>query len=169
MSDRTEFSHEPADEIRDHLPADLDASDHRVDYRFPDNSRRRVPGVIYVVGGITVLVLSLTAGDDAVMVNRGLLAGGLLLIGFGLVGITSGWRMRVDEQGALSAAAEAVGFAVGHASAQQVWTGLRSRPAWRVLCYSDEDPPRQRGLVLVDAVSGRVIEHLAQEADEVWS
>jgi hypothetical protein len=72
--------------------------------------------------------------------------------------------MRVDEKEALAAAGEAVGFAIGHASAQQVWRGLRSRPAWRVLCYSAEDPPLQRGLVLVDAVDGRVLEHLVQDA-----
>ena len=63
---------------------------------------------------------------------------------------------------ALVAAQQAVGFPVGHASAQQVWRGLRSRPTWRVLCYSIEDPPRQRGLVLVDAIDGTVVEHLVE-------
>jgi hypothetical protein len=92
-----------------------------------------------------------------------------VLVLFGLFGLSSGWRMAIDEQGALAAAASAVGFAVGHASAQQVWSGLRSRPTWRVLCYSDEDPPTRRGLVLVDGVDGRVIEHLTQEATEDWS
>jgi hypothetical protein len=70
--------------------------------------------------------------------------------------------MTVDETKALELAGEAVGFPVGHASAQQVWRGLRSRPTWRVLCYSADDPPRQRGLVLVDAVDGRVVEHLVE-------
>ena len=60
-------------------------------------------------------------------------------------------------------AQQALGFPVGHASAQQVWRGLLSRPTWRVLAYSTEDPPRRRGLVLVDAVDGRVVEHLAEE------
>jgi len=49
---------------------------------------------------------------------------------------------------------------VGHASAQQVWRGLRSRPTWRVLCYSAEEPPMRRGLVLVDAIDGHVVEQL---------
>ena len=66
----------------------------------------------------------------------------------------------------LLAAQGAVGFGVGHASAQQVWRGLRSRPTWRVLCYSAEEPPTQRGLVLVDAVDGRIIEHIVEENDE---
>ena len=69
--------------------------------------------------------------------------------------ITSGWRMHVDEKEALVAASNAVGFPVGHASAQLAWRGLRSRPTWRILCYSAEEPPKRRGFVLVDAVDGR--------------
>ena len=57
-------------------------------------------------------------------------------------------------------------WAVGHASAQQVWHGLRSRPTWRVLCYSAEDPPAMRGLVLVDAVDGHIVEHLTEDNPE---
>jgi hypothetical protein len=71
--------------------------------------------------------------------------------------------MNVDEKQALVAAQGAVGFAVGHASAQQVWRGVRSRPTWRVLVYSAEDPPQRRGLVLVDAVDGSVAEHLVED------
>jgi hypothetical protein len=74
--------------------------------------------------------------------------------------------MSVDEKEALVVAQGAVGFAVGHASAQQVWRGLRSRPTWRVLVYSAENPPRQRGLVLIDAVDGSVIEQLTEENPE---
>ena len=74
----------------------------------------------------------------------------------------------IDEKQALIEAQQAIGFPVGHASAQQVWHGLRSRPTWRVLCYSAEDPPRRRGLVLVDAVDGRVLQHLAEDNPEQW-
>mgnify|MGYP006283076563 CR=1 FL=1 len=152
------------DEIRDVLPADLNAVDHAGEYRFPDNSRRRIPATIYLAGGAVAVIASIVLGDSAVLANAGLLTGGILLCAVGLFGITSGWRMTVDEQEALASAASAVGFAVGHASAQQVWRGIRSRPTWRVLCYSDEEPPTRRGLVLVDAVDGRVIEHLSEEA-----
>jgi hypothetical protein len=76
--------------------------------------------------------------------------------------ISSGWRMKVDEKIALRNATQEVGFAVGHASAQQVWRGLRSRPTWRVLCYSSEQPPLQRALVLVDAVDGSIVERLVE-------
>jgi hypothetical protein len=77
--------------------------------------------------------------------------------------------MRVDEKQALVAAQQAIGFPVGHASAQQVWHGFRSRPTWRVLCYSAEEPPQRRGLVLVDAVDGAVIQHVVEDNPEEWA
>ena len=94
----------------------------------------------------------------------------LLGITYGLirlsVGLENPEEIVADVEQALVAAQGAVGFAVGHASAQQVWRGFRSRPTWRVLCYSAEEPPVQRGLVLVDAVDGRILEHLIEENDE---
>jgi hypothetical protein len=159
---------EEPDDLRDELPDDLDASGFVGPYQFPDNSRRRVPGVIYLVIAVACIVLYATRGDS-VIVNRGFLWAGVLLAIVGIVSITSGWRMHVDEKEALVAAQQAVGFPVGHASAQQVWRGVRSRPTWRVLCYSSEEPPAQRGLVLVDAVDGRVIEHLVEANPERWA
>jgi len=153
------------DEIRDELPEDLDPSGFVGPYQFPDNSRRRWPGVLYLVlAGISLLTYSVA--NDQAWVSRGLVTGSIVLIVAGIVSISSGWRMHVDEKQALIAAQQAVGFAVGHASAQQVWHGLRSRPTWRVLCYSAEDPPVRRGLVLVDAVDGHVVEHLAEDNPE---
>jgi hypothetical protein len=151
------------DEIRDQLPADLDAAAYVYPYEFPDNSRRRRPALIYAVIGAVCLVLWLTLRDSSPMVNGGFLWAAILLGVVALFSYTSGWRMHIDEKEALVAAQGALGFAVGHASAQQVWRGLRSRPTWRVLVYSAEDPPRRRGLVLVDAVDGTVIEHMEQE------
>ena len=154
-------------DIRDALPDDLNASEFVGPYLFPDNSRRRIPGAIYMVLAVICFVLWLsTRNGQPVAVNRGMLAAAILLGGFGIVCLTSGWRMQVDEKQALVVATGAVGFAVGHASAQQVWRGLRSRPTWRVLCYSAENPPRQRGLVLVDAVDGEVLQHLVQDNPE---
>ncbi|MDA2967313.1 MAG: hypothetical protein O3B91_07280 [Actinomycetota bacterium] len=158
-----------ANEIRDQLPTDLNVSEFVGVYKFPDNSRRRIPGYIYLGLGVAIIVLVVVVGSDGPLINSGVLTGGVVLSLFGLLCLTSGWRMTIDEQDALSAAGEAVGFAVGHASAQQVWRGFRSRPTWRVLCYSNEDPPMRRGLVLVDAVDGKVVEHLAQENLEDWS
>ena len=152
----------------DVLPEDLNAVDVVRPHAFPDNSRRRIPGAIYLLSGLTVIVGSGLAGSDAILLNDGLMAGGVVLALVGIFSIASGWRMRIDEHDALTRSGEAVGFAIGHASAQQVWRGLRSRPTWRVLCYSDEDPPRQRGLVLVDAVDGRVVQVLVQPCDKDW-
>lgn len=156
------------DSHTDVLPEDLNAIDVVRPHAFPDNSRRRIPGFIYLVSGLAVVIGSNLAGSEAVLANDGLTWGGVVLIVVGLIGIGSGWRMRIDEHDALARSGEAVGFTIGHASAQQVWRGLRSRPTWRVLCYSDEDPPRERGLVLVDAVDGRVVQVLVQPCDEDW-
>ena len=156
-------------EHRDELPDDLDAAGYVGPYRFPDNSRRRIPGVIYLVLAVACAAVWLLGRNTSPIVNVGWLWAAILLVVVGVISITSGWRMHVDERQALVAAQRAVGFAVGHASAQQVWRGLRSRPTWRVLCYSVEDPPERRGLVLVDAIDGRVVEHLVEDNPERWS
>jgi hypothetical protein len=123
--------------------------------------------VIYlVIAAVCLAVYLVRANDGAVLVNDGLLLAAGLLGFAGIMSITSGWRMHVDEQEALVRATQVVGFPVGHASAQQVWRGLRSRPTWRVLCYSAEEPPKRRGFVLVDAVDGRTVEHLVEDNPE---
>jgi hypothetical protein len=153
------------DDQIDVLPDDLNPAGFVGAYLFPDNSRRRWPGAMYLGLAATAALVYFVATDGAV-VNTGWLVGAAVLGAVGIFSITSGWRMTVDEKQALVAAQGAVGFAVGHASAQQVWRGFRSRPTWRVLCYSAEEPPVQRGLVLVDAVDGRILEHLIEENDE---
>lgn len=151
------------DMVRDELPDELNVSAYVGPYLFPDNSRRRKPGLLYLVFAALSVAAWLLWNDDSPLVNEGFLWAAVLLSVVGVYSLTSGWRMHVDEKQALVAAQGAVGFAVGHASAQQVWRGLRSRPTWRVLIYSAEDPPRRRGLVLVDAVDARVIDHLIQD------
>ena len=153
------------DDQIDELPDDLNPAGFVGAYLFPDNSRRRWPGVMYL-GFAAIIAAVYFLANDAAVVNAGWLVAAVVLAAFGLFSISSGWRMTVDEKEALVAAQGAVGFAVGHASAQQVWRGLRSRPTWRVLCYSAEEPPAQRGLVLVDAVDGRILEHLVEINDE---
>ena len=58
-------------EIRDELPADLDPSQVTAPYLFPNNSRRKIPAVLYTLIGIGCIVLWQTAGDEAVLVNGG--------------------------------------------------------------------------------------------------
>ncbi len=156
-------------ELRDELPEDLISVGYVGAYQFPDNSRRRIPGFIYVILAAVCAVLWIGARESSPLVNVGMLWAAVALAVAGVIAISSGWRMRIDEREALIAAQQAVGFAVGHASAQQVWHGIRSRPTWRVLCYSAEEPPRQRGLVLVDAVDGHVVEQLVEANPEQWT
>lgn len=154
------------DDLRDELPEDLDSAGFIGPYQFPDNSRRRWPGVLYLTIAAICVIVYFSATDSAI-VNEGWLVAAAVLAVVGVFSIASGWRMHVDEKEALVAAQEALGFGVGHASVQQVWRGLRSRPTWRVLCYSAEDPPKERGLVLVDAIDGRVVEHLVEDNPEL--
>ena len=159
-----------SDELRDELPDDLNAVDFAGAYEFPDNSRRRIPAVIYsVLGVLAAAAWLLVDRDTSVIVNDGALLGAIILLAMAVISFTSGWRMSIDEREALVRATASVGFVVGHASAQQVWRGFRSRPTWRIFCYSAEEPPLQRGLVLVDAVDGGVVEVLVEENPDMAS
>lgn len=161
---------QPDDEIRDELPADLDITGLAGPYVFPNNNRRRIPGFLYLTLAVAAGLLWLvTRGSDPVLVNGGFLGAALGLAAIGVYHLVAGWNLDVDERDALVSASRTVGFAVGHASAQLGWRGLLSRPTWRILLYSAEDPPVQRGLVLVDGVDGRVLEHFVEENPEDWS
>lgn len=155
-------------EYRDVLPDELDAAGYVGPYSFPDNSRRRIPGVIYMLVGAGCLALWITAGDG-VLVNRGFLAAAIGFFVAGAYHFAAGWHLAVTETDALVAAGREVGFPVGHASAQLSWRGLRSRPTWRILLYSAEDPPVRRGIVLVDGVNGAVVAHFVEANPEDWS
>ena len=158
------------EEIRDELPEDLDAAGYVGPYTFPNNNRRRTQGAWYLGFAALSLLLWVTAGDDAVLVNDGFLWVGIGLAVFGLwCVLVAGRSTGVDETDALVIATRTAGFPVGHASASLGWRGLQSRPTWRILLYSAEEPPAKRGLVLVDAVDGRVIEHFVEDNPEDWA
>ena len=156
-------------EIRDQLPEDLDAVGYVGPYTFPDNARRRIPGALYLGVAALCLVLWASAGDDAVLVNDGSVWVAVGLALFGLYCMVAGQKLRTDETDALVAATKAVGFPVGHASAQLGWRGARSSPTWRILLFSAEDPPAKRGFVLVDAVNGDVLDKIVEDNPEDWS
>ena len=158
-----------ADEPRDELPEDLDITAYRGRYTFPDIKRRRTAGWLYLAVAGFCLAAWLAGGDDPVLVNGGMLLVCALLLGIGAYHLATAWPLAVRETDALVSAAGEVGFPVGHASAQLGWRGLRSRPIWRILLYSGEDPPAQRGLVLVDAVDGTVLSHFVEDNPEDWS
>ena len=154
----------------DVLPEDLDITGLVGPYTFPNINRRRVPGMLYLAIALACFVLwVVNRGDDRVLVNSGFLVVAVFL---GLVGayhVVAGWNLDVTDTDALVAAVKRVGFPVGHASAQLGWRGLLSRPTWRILLYSAEDPPARRGLVLVDGVDGSVLAELVEENPEDWS
>lgn len=165
----TDPAGEPVDEYVDELPEDLDLSGFVGPYTFPNNNRRRVPAVLYVLFGIGCISLYLGRAEESPMVNVGVLAAGVGLVLFGLYGLMAGRTMRVDESDALVTASVRAGFPVGHAAAQMVWRGWSSRPTWRILLYSAENPPSRRGIVLVDGIDGEVLEWFIEDNPEEWT
>jgi hypothetical protein len=155
-------------ELRDELPEELDVSGFVGPYVFPNNSRRRVPGVLYLLIAAGLVAVWALARSSA-LVNGGFLLAAVLLGAAGAYSLVAGWDLAVDERDALVAATAEVGFAVGHASAQMGWRGLLSRPTWRILLYSAENPPAKRALVLVDGIGGAVIDRIVEDNPEDWS
>lgn len=134
---------ELADEIS--IEEELDANIEG-EYRFPPPTRRRIAGWVYIVAGI---IAALTfPGGWWVAAALGLLAAWHF---------ASSWPLNVDENEAMTTAAGKVPFPIGHASASVRFVGWRSRPQWSVVMYSASEPPDQRALVVVDAVSGNVL------------
>ncbi|MGI8755239.1 MAG: hypothetical protein ACR2MB_05145 [Acidimicrobiales bacterium] len=157
-------------EVRDALPDDLDVSEFVGPYVFPNNNRRRVPGYLYLAIGVACIALWFAYGDgSSPLVNGGFVGAGVALLLLGAYHQVAGWNLDVDERDALVVATERVGFPVGHASAQLGWRGLRSRPTWRILLYSAENPPSRRGLVLVDGVDSEIVAWFTEDNPEDWS
>jgi hypothetical protein len=158
-----------ADDRRDELPADLDVSQYVGPYTFPDIKRRRIPGYLYLASAAALFALWLTRHDGGVLVNDGFLVAAIGLALLGAYHVRAGWPLAVRETDALAAASAEIGFPVGHASAQLGWRGVLSRPTWRILLYSAENPPAKRGLVFVDGVDGGVVDHIVEDNPEDWS
>jgi len=153
--------------VGDQLPADLDPHGYVGPYQFPDNSRRRITGAIYLAVALSVVVL-VAVFKGSPLLNGGMVAAALGLAVLGLYHLQAGWPLGVDEADALVVAIRCAGFPVGHASAQMAWRGLRSRPTWRILVYSNESPPGRRGLVVVDGVDGTVVASHIEDNPELW-
>lgn len=167
----TEAEHAADDsEVTDELPSDLDPTAVTGPYLFPNNSKRRIPGYIYLLLAVALVgVWIATRGSSPVLINGGFLIAAGLLVAIGVFQLVAGWNLDIDEGEALVRAGTVVGFPVGHASAQMAWRGLLSRPTWRLLVYSAEDPPRKRGLVLVDGVDGEVVSWFVEDNPEDWT
>jgi len=154
---------------RDELAAELDVTGYVGPYAFPDVARRRIAAAVYLVVATACFALWAFRADGGVLVNVGLLAAAIALAAIGTYQLAAAWHLAVDDTAALVASVRRVGFPVGHASAQLGWRGLRSRPTWRILLYSAEDPPERRGLVLVDGVDGSVLGEYVEQNPEDWS
>jgi hypothetical protein len=164
MVDDVVLPDEGDDEERgDALPEELDVTAYVGPYVFPDIRRRRIAAACYVVIGGAALWAGIAAD------NRGLLLGGGFLLLIAVYHFVAGWHLAVDQTDALAVASRTVGFPVGHASAQLGWRGLLSRPAWRILVYSADEPPSIRGLVELDAVDGHVLGDYTESNPEDWS
>jgi hypothetical protein len=157
---------DPADDF-DVLPEDLDISRLAQLYEFPNNSKRRLPATLYLAVGAICLLLGI--GVDSPKVNSGLVVFGVGLLAFALYSYAVAVPTKVDEGEALVVSARVAGFTVGPASAQMIWRGWRSRPAWRILMYSAEPQPLRRAIVVVDGVDGSVLEQLVEDNPEDWS
>jgi hypothetical protein len=153
---------ETADTHHDTLPEELDARGYVGAYVFPDTGRRRIAAWCYVAVAVVCLAAGAASG------NEGLVGAGVFLGLVAGVSRAAAFGHRVDQTQALVTAARAMGFPLGHASAQLTWRGLRSRPLWRIACYSADDPPSRRGFVDIDALDGRVLyEHTEANPDAV--
>jgi hypothetical protein len=146
----------------DELPEELDITVARP-YQVPDNRKRRIAAWCYVATAAACGAGAAASG------NGGLLAAAVFLALVALYHFAAAWPLKLVETGALAASAAATGFPVGHASAQLSWRGLRSRPVWRVLLYSADEPPSKRGLVELDAVDGRILGSYTEDNPEDWS
>ena len=158
-----------AEAEHDQLPPELDASGFVGPTAFPDVRRRRVPGILYLLTAAGCVALWALRHGGGVLVNDGLLSVGVGLAAVGCYHLATAWHVAVSETDALVAASRRVGFPVGHASAQLGWRGMLSRPTWRILLYSAENPPARRGLVLVDGVDGEIVAHFVEDNPEDWS
>ena len=148
---------------RDALPEDLDVTAYVGQYVFPDIKKRRIAAALYAVVAALALWGGLASG------NGGLVAGAIIVGAVALYCVLAAWPLKVDQTEALAVASRTVGFPVGHASAQLAWRGLRSRPTWRILLYSADEPPSIRGLVELDAVDGAVLGEYTENNPEDWS
>jgi hypothetical protein len=128
------------------VPADLDSSAVGP-YRFPSAERRRTAAWIYIA---LALILAVTLRDRSwpFVVIAAVLAA---------IQVRSAWPLNLQAADALSVAAAAAPFPIGHTSAAVIFSGWRSRPLWHVVLYDASEPPSARALVVVDGTNGQQV------------
>ena len=155
--DGIEIPRDVADKER--VPEDLDSS--RVGpYRFPDPRRRRTAAIAYLVLAFLIAV--------AVPNSAGRWIATALAIALAGWHWLAAWPRKVEPGEALAKAATDAPFPIGHASAALTFHGWRSRPRWHVVVYDAGEPPSQRALIVLDAVTGeRVGEPYVEDIGQV--
>lgn len=134
----------------DSLPDDLDITKYVGPYQFPSPRRRRTAAYsILIISFVSILI-----GFNAH--NAAMIGGGIAFVLVGVFFFVTAWPLEVDDLTALTTAGSQAPFSVGHASAQLCFTGWLSKPMWRVVVFSSDEPPTQRGLVEIDAVSKKI-------------
>lgn len=153
MSERERYRIEIPAEVAESADVPDDLQSLVLDpFAVPAPTRRRRAGHVYLVGAVVVGLAAL-AGLPA---GLWAMVGALVLVAAYHYG--SAWPLSVREGQALEIANQSTGFAVGHASAAMNFEGWRARPVWNVLVFSADDPPTERGLVRVDALTGDVVD-----------
>lgn len=145
MSKKTELS-----EIKDELPSDLDVTKYVGPYQFPSPRKRKTAATFIIVISLITIALGINSSNTSLTV-----AGGISLL-IGLLFFLLGWELNAKDLDALTLAASQAPFSVGHASAQLCFTGWASKPTWRVVVFSSDEPPTQRGLVEISAVTKEI-------------
>lgn len=139
-----------ATEYTDELPSDLDVTKYVGPYQFPSPRKRKTAATCIIVISLITIALGINSSNTSLTV-----AGGISLL-IGLLFFLLGWELNAKDLDALTLAASQAPFSVGHASAQLCFTGWASKPTWRVVVFSSDEPPTQRGLVEISAVTKEI-------------
>ena len=161
----TDDERRPTSPTGDALPEDLDVTAYVGPYVFPDIQRRRIAGTM-----LRRARRGRAVGRRSRAGNRGLVLGGVLLLADrgvplrrGLAAARSTRPRRSRSRAARSASRS------GTRRRSSRGAGCVSRPAWRILVYSADEPPSIRGLVELDAVDGHVLGEYTEHNPEDWS
>ena len=135
---------------KDKLPDDLDVTKYVGPYQFP-SPRKRKTAAMFI---LTIALISIGLGINSS--NTSLIVAGIISLVIGALFFLLGWELNAKDLEALTLAASQAPFSVGHASAQLCFTGWASKPTWRVVVFSSDEPPTQRGLVEISAVTKEI-------------
>ena len=138
-------------ETKDELPQDLDITKYVGPYQFPSPKKRKTASFSIAAVSLFCILLGFNSG------NNSMIFGGIAFLVVAAIFFAAAWPLNVNDLKALTTAASQAPFSVGHASAQLCFTGWASKPRWRVVVFSTDEPPSQRGMVEIDAVSKEIV------------